>query len=396
MTPAPESDRPPRRDFFLIPLIVLVTALAMLGGAELIAGTFFRETQQGNCSVPDALLGARYVPNCTYYDKAAETPLVQYVFNNCGYRTREPCGRKPAGSVRIALLGASTAEGFKVAYSDGLAPRAAAILTQLCRRPVEIQNMGVPGYGVIQQYLRADKALSLQPDMVMLVLTPYELVDVTDPEMLTNRDHPEAIEMKTAKKTGQVEGGNEAGTIARISTYLSDSRAAIAAQHFLFQNREQYIKLFLMHGDKADYLRVPLSAAWEKRLADLDLMLGGMADRIHRAGLPFAVVFTPQRVQAALSDPASRPPGVDPTTIGRRIAAIAARHGIVFIDTYDAFRHVPSPENLFLAVDGHMTAEGHRVVADAMVGSLTASGMPPFTGCGSVPDSDISSIIHQP
>src|SRR5689334_11752336 len=140
------TERPPRRDFLLLPLIVVLTALFMLGGAELVSAHFFREAQQGNCSVPDPLLPYRYRPSCSYTNKAAEGPMVRYAFNDCGYRSRRACRPKPAGSTRIALLGASTAEGFKVAYEDGLAPRVEASLTQSCRRPVEIQNMGIAGF----------------------------------------------------------------------------------------------------------------------------------------------------------------------------------------------------------------------------------------------------------
>lgn len=372
MAQAPE--RPSRRDFVLVPLIVLFTTLFMLGGAELVSASFFQEAQLGNCGMPDKVLPYRFRPNCSYLNKAAEGPMVRYVFNDCGYRSHGLCRPKPAGVTRIALLGASTAEGFKVAYQDGLAPRIQAGLTQSCRRPVDIQDMGVAGFGPLQQYLRLDEALALKPDVVMLVLTPFELVDPIDPVLFANRDHPEHAGKAHGQK--KPEDANETGLMARASALLSNSRAALAAQYFLFQDREQYIKLFLMHGEKADYLRVPFSPAWEKRFKILDVLLGGMADRIHAHGLPFVLVLTPQRIQAALSDPASRPPGVDPEALGRRLGEIAKAHGIDFIDTYGAFRKVPAAEKLFYPVDGHMMPAGHAVVADDVISQLKEPGEP--------------------
>lgn len=374
----------PKRDFLIIPLIAFVTALVMLGASELLASSFFYEAQRGNCSVHDDLHGHRNVPNCTYYNKAAEGPLVEYDFNGCGYRSREPCGPKPAGTVRVALLGASTAEGFKVAYDEAFAPRAGKALSALCRRPVEFQNLGVPGYRVIDQYFRLGEALDLKPDLVMLVLTPYELVDITDPAQLANRDHPEHILAAARQPQRDV---NQAGLVARVSEALSQSKAALAAQYYLFQDSRQYVNLFLMYGDKADYLRQPFSPAWTKRLADLDLMAGEMAERIHREGLPFVILFTPQRIQASLANPALRPPGVDPTAIGNAIAAIAARHGIAFIDTYEAFRRTPDSDKLFYPVDGHMTPAGHALVAQALVQGLLSSALPAFAGCANVAQS---------
>src|ERR1700744_963907 len=88
------ADRPSARDFLLLPLIVLLTALIMLGGAEMVSAHFFQEAQQGNCSVPDKILHYRYRPNCSYNNKAAEGPMVHYVFNDCGYRSRVACRPK--------------------------------------------------------------------------------------------------------------------------------------------------------------------------------------------------------------------------------------------------------------------------------------------------------------
>jgi hypothetical protein len=377
---AAESDqiqeRLPRRDFILIPLIALLTALLLGGGTELVAGHFFYEAQEGSCGKPDPLLPYRYAPNCSFQNKAAEGPMVKYVFNECGYRSRESCGPKAPGSVRIALLGASTAEGFKIGYEDALAPKAAADLTSRCHRPVEFQNMGVAGFHVIDQYFRMDEALALKPDMVMLVVTPYELVDFADPMLLENRKTPENIHKKKP-----VETGNQAGVISKLSAMLSDSRAALFAQYMLFQNRAKYVDLFLMHADKADYLRPPFSTQWEKRLNDFDLIVGEMADRFQHEGIPFAIVFTPQRIQAALASPATRPTGVDPEAIDRRIADIAARHHIIFIDTFGEFQHISNPENLFFPVDGHMTAQGHGVAANGMVKGLLSTNIAPFDHC---------------
>jgi hypothetical protein len=371
--------RPSRKDFLLLPLISFFTALFMLGGAELVSAHFFQEAQQGNCSVPDRFLPYRYKPNCSYTNKAAEGPMVRYVFNDCGYRSKKACRPKPAGALRIALLGASTAEGFKVAYQDGLAPRVEAGLTQSCRRPVEIQNLGVAGFGPLHNYIRLEEALALNPDVVMFVITPYELADPIDPVMFENRHR--AYPLKRGGEHDQPRGANQAEWLAQASALLSNSRAALAAQYFLFQDRQKYIKLFLMHGDKADYLRVPFSEAWLHRFKTLDILLGEMADRIHAQGLPFVLVLTPQRIQAALSDPAGRPPGVDPDALGRRIGEIAKAHNIDFVDTYDAFRQQPESEKLFYPVDGHMTPDGHKVVADATIKALEVSGGPFHDQC---------------
>jgi len=368
----------PLRDFFLLPLISLLTAAILLAGAELIAGRYFYEAHRDNCGIPDRLHGYRYAPNCVYYNKAAEGPMVKYEFNECGYRTLESCGPTRPNSIRIALLGASTAQGFKVAYEDSLATRAAAVLTRRCSRPVEIQNMGIAGYKLIDQYLRVEDALALRPAVVMLVISPYEMVDMVDPYWLNNRYHPERFD-RLAKPKAPTE--NTQGIVARLSQALSNSRAMLAAQYFLFQDRARYVDLFLAHGDKADYLRLPFSSKWQKRFSDFDLLVGEMAIKIHAAGLPFVVVFTPQRIQAALLDPNSRPAAVDPEAIAQRIGAILQRHDVVFLDTMNGLSGVSMPETLFYPVDGHMTPTGHRLIGETLARELLKAQLAAFARC---------------
>jgi hypothetical protein len=379
MAESPDPDRLPRRDFILIPLTALLTVMLLAGGTELVTGQFFKEARQGNCGVPDPFVSYRFAANCTYFNKAAEGPLVRYDFNDCGYRTRESCGPKPPGTLRLAVIGASTAEGFKMHYDETFASLAATRLSSLCGRRVEFQNLGIPGAHLIDSYQRVDEALKLEPDTVLLVLTPYELVDFADPERLKERKNPQPIERKGAAANPTV---NESGLVARVSALLSSSSSALFAQYLLFQDRSEYIRLFLLHGDKADYLKSPLTPTWNRRLEEDDLMLGEMTEKIHAAGVPFVVLFTPQRIQAALSDPSLVPSGVDPTLIDRRLAEIAAKRGFDFIDAYGAFRRAPHAEQLFFPVDGHMRASGHAAVADALVPGLLGLGLPSFTGCG--------------
>lgn len=376
MAPRPEQAALPRRDLILIPLIAVATALLMFAVAEAVARRFFAERQEGNCGRPDPILPYRYAPNCSFKNKAAEGPLVSYSFNECGYRTPETCGPRPIGHLRLVLLGASTAMGFKTPFEDSLAAQAGKVMTAACKRPVELQNFGVAGYKLIDQYVRMNEALALKPDLIVLVLTPYELVTVTSPESMALRDQPERL-----KKKADAPPPPAASALSRATEILSNSRAALAAQYLLFQKRDSYIQLFLKHGDKADYLRDPLPPAWVKRLSDVDVLVGGMADRARAQGVPFAIVFTPQRVQAALSDPAARPPGVDPRSLGRALQRLAHAHDIAFVDVVDDFLGIPSSEQLFFPVDGHMTAEGHHVSGLAMARGLLTAGQGTLGGC---------------
>lgn len=370
-----------RRDFLLIPLISLLTVVTMTLGLEVAARHLFEKGGKEACGQRDDLHGTRLQANCTARAKSPEGPWVEYRFNECGYRNDESCGPLPAGHMRVALLGASTAQGYKVPYEQTLAVRAAAELSSACHRSTEFQNMGVAGYSVINHYWRLDEALALKPQAVVLVLSAYELVQQTAPQVLARRKFPEEI-AQSRGSGGAAAGSKRFDLIVELDSLMANSRAVLAAQHYLYQDRARYIDLFLMHRDKADYLRVPMPVAWERRLADLELMLGEMAEKSRGQGVPLVLLFGPQRVQAALLDGSLRPPAVDPHAISRRVGEIARRTGVVMVDVLTDMTELPQPQQLFYPVDGHMTGEGHAVLARSLVRQLLVQRVGAFASCG--------------
>src|SRR5207248_9371256 len=82
-------------------------------------------------------------PNCSMREKNAEGEWVEYRFNECGYRSAASCRTKPAGTIRIALMGSSVSEGLFVHYEEMFATTAGEALSRIAGRPVEFQNLGV-------------------------------------------------------------------------------------------------------------------------------------------------------------------------------------------------------------------------------------------------------------
>ena len=354
----------PRSDLIVIPLLVLLTLAAMFGLGEFASRQLFVESGVEVCSTVGPAGIAVMRPNCSSQRKAAEGPNTVNTYNDCGYRTPQPCRTRPAGGIRVALMGASTAQGLKVEYPATFAARLSQALTRACRRSVEFQNMGVPGAGLLDIYRRLNEALAMRPDLVMVVMTPYEMKAPIDPEQLAHRDDPAVPE------TGPAATPPTRSLVARISDIAFNSRILVVAQHFLFQDRATFVRLFMLHGEDADYLRVPYRSGWEQRLRDLDTLLGEMAARTKAAGVGMMLVLGPQRIQTSLLDPSVRPDGVDPFEIGRRIGLIAARHGVLFRDTLEGFTKVVDPDAMFYAVDGHMDAAGHAVFAGSVLDRL--------------------------
>jgi hypothetical protein len=369
----------PRRDFWLIPLLVLATILVMTAASEVVTREVFTESGGESCGSDTTAGVPRMRPNCVSHRKAAEGPPVENTYNDCGYRTPQSCRLKPPDALRVALAGTSTAEGFKVPYKETFAARLTEELGVACGRNVEFQNMGIAGSSPLDVYRRMDEALAMNADLVMLVFTAWDLKERIDPAKLAARDEPEPVAPPTPAPPAARDDNRS--IIARLSDLSVNSRALLAAQHYLFQDRATYVRMYMLHGDDAGYLRPPYTSSWEARLADFDLLFGGMARRAHERCVPMLLVLAPSSIQVALRPADMASYGADPFAIGRRMNEIAARHGASFVDTLADFARTPSPEQLFYPVDGHIDGAGSAVFANALRLFLTTNDAMPFATC---------------
>jgi hypothetical protein len=152
-------------------------------------------------------------------------------------------------------------------------------------------------------------------------------------------------------------------------------------QHYLYQDRRTFVRLFMVHGEDADYLRLPYGPGWQERMADLDILLEGIATRAHARDVPVLLLLAPSRIQLALLSEDGRQYGADPFGLGRAIGQIAARHRIRFVDMLETFATEPAPERFVYPVDGHMDGAGSGVFAAGLLNHLTQDDLPPFATC---------------
>ena len=135
----------PRRDYILLPLLSFLTIVLMFAASEMFTRLFWVQHKSFNCVIEDPVEGDRFKPNCTERTKLVEGPWVTYSYNDCGYRSITSCGPKPAGAIRIAITGSSMSQALHVPYEDTFFDRASRELASRCGRPVDVQNLGVPG-----------------------------------------------------------------------------------------------------------------------------------------------------------------------------------------------------------------------------------------------------------
>jgi hypothetical protein len=137
------------------------------------------------------------------------------------------------------------------------------------------------------------------------------------------------------------------------------------------------------YGSGADYLRQPFSTEMEQRFSSLDLLLGDIDAKARAASVPMALILVPSPAQAAFVNIRPRP-GQDAYAFDIRVAAIARKHGISIVDPLPSFAGRSNPMSLFYVADGHIAPQGHRILADALVEGILASGLPAFAGCKAI------------
>ncbi len=369
-----DKKRLPKADFILLPALFILTMLFCLGSSELTARHFFYGQEIDSCQVKDANVGVRFKPNCTSRTKTDEGPWVVNHYNDCGYRTKEPCQPKRPGTIRIALIGSSVAQGWSTPYEQTFAARASAELTSRCRRPVEIQNLGRENCSVACMFHRVDEALSLDPDVLLVAISPFD-IETTSQVDVDNRYKP----MSTGPTLAEVQ--QKQLPIKRLEKLITGSRTVVAAEHFIFQDPSTYLRMYLAYGDKADFLRSPLSAAWERRLQNVDLLLHEMAIKAAAAHVRMVVVEVPNLPQVSALNLASPPSGIDPYLLNERLSAIASSPGLQFVDVLNTFKKTPHSNTFFYLTAGHLNGKGYSLVSTPLVKALTTGSHPPIQGC---------------
>ncbi len=127
----------------------------------------------------DALTGYSLLPGAEGWFTGEGSAWVS--INSAGMRDREHDLEKPAGTVRIAVIGDSYTEARQVDVGKtfwAVAERELASCPFFAGRTPEALNFGVMGFGTYQEYLQLSRAWPYKPDIVLLAFfSGNDLVD---------------------------------------------------------------------------------------------------------------------------------------------------------------------------------------------------------------------------
>jgi hypothetical protein len=270
--------------------------------------------------------------------------------------------------VRVVTLGTSISRGYWVPYADSFSGRLEQDLSRSCGRPVQFQNISV---GVAQPHAwhtvtqKVATALGLDPDAIVLVVSNFDLEQYTQ----TSPEEPTANTPSPAHAL--------TSTLGELRTlFADDSRAMTVAMHFAFSDPNRYLRFFSQHGDSADYLRPPLSAAWRFRLEKVDETVASIAAAAQTAHVPLLLMRAPPRPAVLLAHAPAAFPKLDEQVLPTALAGIARQHGAIYVDSTALESSAPNWNKLYFVADGHPNAEGHRFMAAALRHALVENVAP--------------------
>ena len=364
------------RDLIILPLISVLTIALILTGTEFIARLAWVDGRHDSCLDPTVM---HYKANCYSRTKVFEGPWVENRYNECGYNSKESCGPKAPGTIRVAVLGTSYAEGYSVPYDETYLTFASEELGRSCHKTVEFQNLAVTAIFFRETAKRIDEALALKPDLILLVVIPHDLfIDGSRGNAPNTKEagpviHAALQHFDPANLWFRIK--------QRIVNTTNSTRTFMVARHFLYRDPETYSQAVLREGDVSDYLRTPLSSKWEERLRMADKQIGNMAEKAHEAGVPLMLLLGLDRAEVALILSNNTQANVNVSVFNSRLAQIARNRGVLTVDALPRLSDASDPYHLFWPFDPHLTPDGQKFLGQVLRDRLLEGDVPPFANC---------------
>ncbi|RMF65467.1 MAG: SGNH/GDSL hydrolase family protein, partial [Calditrichaeota bacterium] len=319
-------------------------------------------------SNPDEMLGIRYTPGAKWRFDHPEYHVV-YSINEDGFRDAKPHPMpKPPGVTRVLLLGDSFTFGQGVDYDQTwpvLVEKKMSAKDGTHR--VDLVKAGMQGMDTRSEYL------------LMKELVPKYDCDVVVIAFLINDLYTNSLDgleggsgetTSTESDTSIASGGPKKGLLTTMKNVFirNDKRTTFhlltLARRWAISSASAYCRLYLMAPNRRQWLTVPLPAVPKARLKVTQTLFSRMVEYCRSRGKRLIVVSIPQQFQVLYFDASKDDPHIDVSIYDKIFGAFAESAGFVWIPTLDYFvRPEIDRDDLFYRLDGHLTAQGHALVA---------------------------------
>ena len=382
MTPSqaiePISLREPklkRRDWLLMPILGLFTIIFLAGSVELIARWMFPQLGTGaageDCMVfNDPSTGTRGIPNCKVMEKIAEGELLQYRFNNKGFRSDQDFGPKTPGTYRIVMLGSSMTMGMRVPIEKTFASLLPLELSRRTGRKVELFNeaMAYRAPDVVADHF--GEVLNAKPDMVLWTLNYGDLGTRAGAGMLPIHDRDSSYVIRAWHRIKQAYA---AQSFMDLIQYLfHHTRTSTLLTHYLYSSKSQFVKASIL---KEIYVSEP-TLDQKQRLEQFDRDFARVEAAARAAGVLVVVAPLPDHAQADMILTRDLPPAVDPYRFDEDLRSIVTKDGATYVDILPDLRNKPDLQHGYFNAEGHPNALGHAILTEVFAQALTNGSVP--------------------
>ena len=178
-----------------LPVILISLAITLVIIEIILRQFYFPTASPAAYRKPDPFLGWRLEPNVRMINQNIEFS-VPIEYNSRGWRDVEHTLEKPEGTFRILVLGDSFMEAYSVALDDAFHRQLESLINESEATHVEVINLGVGGYGTLQEY-RAfmEEGRLYDPDLVLVAF--YTTNDVRNNSMEIEAESTETFKVNS-------------------------------------------------------------------------------------------------------------------------------------------------------------------------------------------------------
>ena len=328
----------------------LVLALGYAAGEVVFRVAFGRAAASIAVAKSDVEPGGEttWTPPAGAASGAAARPVVNR-WNTRGYHDVDHELAKPAGTLRVLVLGDSFVEGRQVEREQLFHRQLERRLRERLGQPVEAIALGKSGWGQGEALAALEaEGLAYRPDLVLCEFLPAN--DVRD-------NHP-GLEAAAERELVRSSWARPLQLDAARKRLLLAERLCAKLDQVLRQLSGSSGWL-----DAGVYEERPrrLGEAWSEAWQRTEELLGQLNERALAAGAVLGVVVFPAQHESEAHAAGSAAFAYPARRVRQRCQAL----GIACLDLTPSFAGVPEIPALYWAGDGHWTAAGHALAADS-------------------------------
>ncbi len=395
---------------FLPKLLLLTLSLGFaLVASELVVRSFYPVGAGSSFEfrIPHPVLGWSLQPGASYTNRLAQED-VRVRYNSQGFHDVEHALAHPEGKLRVLVLGDSYMEAYSVHFSDSFHARLAEQARQ-AGVDLEVINMGVGGYGTLQEYLIFQEiGRHYDPDLVLLAFYPNN--DVANNSIELERKRSTSGIKIESRPFLDIEAKDEEWRVTRVDYDGAQSRyqtAREARRKWRFVRENSALLRFTWA--RMETLRRKLASSTGGTTSPLDTELANLgvhrcnehpaftrgweltrrsldrlASAVENEGAELVVFNVPGVLEtdpAAAAEAWGQAKSTDELCFEQaqahvRLRAVLAELGIPMIDLLGRFRSAVREEgSVVFREDGHWGPIGHAIAAGTVFEELRRLGL---------------------